>query len=40
MEEDNIRMIERRSGIRVIAKVKDGDTDLDIDGDYLSSLYE
>ena len=40
MEEDNIRMIERRSGIRVIAKVKDGDTDLDIDGDYLASLYD
>ena len=40
MEEDNIRMCEELTGIKVIAKVSDNDTDLNIDSEYLISLYE
>lgn len=40
MEEDNIKMIEHRSGIKIIARVKDNDKELDIDGEYLASLYK
>lgn len=39
MEEDNIRMCEELTGIKVIAKVSDNDTNLDIDGKYLATLY-
>jgi len=39
MEEDNLRMCEYRSGCRVLACIKDGDTELDIDADLLASLY-
>lgn len=40
MEEDNIRMCEELTGIKVIAKVSDNDNDLNIDSEYLISLYE
>lgn len=40
MEEDNIRMIEHRTGIHVLACVKDGDTDLAIKAEQLAALYE
>ena len=39
MEEDNARMIEHRSGAPILCRVKDGDTDLDIDGNLLASFY-
>ena len=31
MEQDNIRMIEERTGLPVVATVRDGDTTLDAD---------
>ncbi len=37
--EENLRMCELLTGVPVIAKVKDGDTDLDIDEDTLLMLY-
>ena len=40
MEEDNLRMCEHMTGLKVLAYVKDGDTDLDLDIDTLTSLYE
>lgn len=40
MEEDNLNMCEYMTGIPVIACVKDGDTELDIDVEVLASLYE
>ncbi|WP_125140274.1 dethiobiotin synthase [Clostridium transplantifaecale] len=40
MEEDNRRMCEYMTGLKVLACVKDGDTELDIDADELASLYE
>lgn len=40
MEEDNLRMCEYLTGLKVLACVRDGDTDLDIDADLLASLYE
>lgn len=40
MEEDNLRMCEYLTGLRVLACVKSGDTELDIDGELLASLYE
>lgn len=40
MEEDNIRMCEKLTGVRVIAKVADNDAELDIDIEYLKSMYE
>lgn len=40
MEEDNIKMCEELTGIKIIAKVADDDKDLDIDAKYLASLYE
>ena len=39
MEEDNLRMCEELTGIPVIACVKAGDSDLDIDPEHLASLY-
>lgn len=39
MEEDNIKMCEEITGIKVIATVSDNDIDLDIDSNYLASLY-
>ncbi len=40
MEEDNLRMCEARTGIKVIACVSDGDTSIDIDPEYLAGLYQ
>ncbi|MDD6811112.1 MAG: dethiobiotin synthase [Lachnospiraceae bacterium] len=40
MEEDNLRMCEYRTGLPVLACVKDGDSDIDIDAEVLASLYE
>lgn len=40
MEEDNRRMCECMTGLKVLACVKDGDTELDMDADELASLYE
>ena len=40
MEEDNRRMIEALTKVPVVAVVKDGDTDLDIDIAALTALYE
>lgn len=40
MEEDNLRMCEFMTGLKVLARIKDGDTELDMDEDALASLYE
>ena len=40
MEEDNLRMCEFMTGLKVLARIKDGDTELDMDEDALVSLYE
>ena len=40
MEEDNLRMCEYMTGLKVLACVKDGDTDLDMDFEALAALYE
>lgn len=40
MEEDNIFMCGYMTGLPVLAKVKDGDTELDIDINALTALYE
>lgn len=39
MEEDNRRMIEELTGVKVIAIVEPGAAELDIDPEYLASLY-
>ena len=40
LQEDNIKMCEHMSGIKVIACAKKGDKDLDIDIDKLREIYE
>lgn len=40
MEEDNLRMCEYMTGLKVLACVRDNDADLDMDADLLASLYE
>lgn len=40
MEEDNLRMCEYLTGLKVLACIQDSDTDLSIDADTLASLYE
>lgn len=40
MEEDNIHMCEYLTGLKVLACVKDSDTDINIDINILESLYE
>lgn len=40
MEDDNIFMCEYMTGLPTLAKVKKGDTELDIDVDVLAGLYE
>lgn len=40
MEEDNAEMIEEITGVKVLARVKEGDTELDIDPETIISLYE
>lgn len=40
MEEDNLKMCEYMTGLKVLACVSDGDNDIDIDAEFLASLYE
>lgn len=40
MEEDNLRMCESMTGLKVLACVKEGGTEIDMDADKLASLYE
>lgn len=40
MEEDNLAMCEYMTGLKVLAKVKPGDKDLDIDAELLKSVFE
>ena len=40
MEEDNLRMCEHRTGLKVLACIQDGDAELSMDADMLASLYE
>ena len=40
MEEDNIKMIEHRTGCKVLACVKENDTEIAIDAGKLAALYE
>ncbi len=40
MEEDNLKMCEYMTGLKVIACVKDSDTEINIDANLLASLYE
>ena len=40
MEEDNVKMIEEITGVKVLAKIRDGDSLLDIDAEEIISLYE
>ena len=39
MEDDNATMIEAMTGIKIVARVPDGATDLDIDAEALAGLY-
>ena len=40
MEEDNVKMIEEITGVKVLAKIRDGDSLLDVDAEEIISLYE
>lgn len=40
MEEDNLKMCEYRTGLKVLACIEDGSAELNIDADLLASLYE
>ncbi|MCR5762600.1 MAG: dethiobiotin synthase [Treponema sp.] len=40
MQEDNVFMCEKLSGLKTLAFIKDGDTDLNLDFKTLSGLYE
>lgn len=40
MEEDNVKMIEERTGLPVLAKIRRGDTAIDADPARLAALYE
>lgn len=40
MEEDNVKMIGEITGVKVLAKIRDGDSLLDIDAGEIISLYE
>ena len=40
MQDDNERMIEEMTGIKVLAKVQKGDTELNMAVSCLQSLYE
>ena len=39
MQDDNASMIEEMTGVKILAYVKKGDTELDIDIDMLKNLY-
>ncbi|MBR6060881.1 MAG: AAA family ATPase, partial [Spirochaetales bacterium] len=40
MEEDNLYMCEKMTGLPVLACVQNGDTDIEIDDDILKGLYK
>lgn len=40
MQEDNVRMIEELTGLPVLALVRSGDEELEMDAEHLASLYE
>ncbi|NBI67403.1 dethiobiotin synthase [Pseudoflavonifractor sp. 60] len=40
MEEDNLAMCQLRTGLPILARVKDGDAELEMDADVLCALYE
>lgn len=40
MQEDNLKMCEHLTGVKVVACVRDGDTELDLSAEQLQSLYE
>ncbi len=40
MEEDNVRMCRERTGLKVLACVKEGDAQLELDAEELAALYE
>ena len=40
MEDDNIFMCEHMTGLPTLAKVQDGDTELDMNVDALCALYD
>ena len=40
MHRDNADMCEHLTGIKVIARVKKDETDIDVSADFLKSLYE
>ncbi len=40
LHEDNLKMCEYLTGTKVVACVKDGDTELDISTELLKSLYD
>lgn len=40
MQEDNLKMCEHLTGVKVVACVRDGDTELDFSAEQLQSLYE
>ncbi len=40
MQEDNEKMIERLTGVPVIARVRDGDRELEVDLEVLKRLYD
>ena len=40
LHEDNVRMCERLTGVKVLARVREGSTDLDMPAELLRSLYE
>ena len=40
MHEDNLKMCEYLTGVKVLACVKDGDEEIDMCTDFLESLYE
>ena len=40
MQEDNEKMIERLTGVPVIARVRDGDRELEVDLEVLKRVYD
>ena len=40
MQRDNLAMIEELTGIKVVAVVRDNDTELEIDGNALVEMYK
>ena len=40
MEEDNLRMIEEMSGVKILASVHDGEQNLSIDTETLLRIYK